>query len=418
MIDPVTDLLRQPDSGGSGGPVPQGTSVIVTGQQPAVGGGPLYTLVKTAHAVALARQVAAAGRPCRAVHWIASEDHDAGEANHADLVGRDGRIRRVTADLGHGRAALRHRPAAAGWNDLLEDLEQHCGPGPGRDFLLRQAPLPEEGWGSWQGRWLRACFPDLITVEPQQLRMAGATSLRRVVAGWDGLRNALVDHGWEGFFGTPDAPPLFEDLPTGRRALTCPEALALLASAPERVSTGAGLRPLLQQATLPVLASIVGPGEAAYHRALGPIFTTAGIAAPRLVPRIQATLAPAWYLRACAAWQGDPATGLAPEPTPASRHEALMRLDALVEALDGNPDLAGHRRRIAAIGQRLERRLTPRPHAVPRGVLGAWARPRNQPQDRVMSCAQALWEWGPGVAELLVKTAEGTAPGVNALVRP
>nr|MBA3936345.1 bacillithiol biosynthesis BshC [Planctomycetota bacterium] len=36
-----------------------GTAAVVTGQQPAFGGGPLYSLVKTAHALALARRLGA-----------------------------------------------------------------------------------------------------------------------------------------------------------------------------------------------------------------------------------------------------------------------------------------------------------------------------------------------------------------------
>jgi len=61
---------------------------IVTGQQPALGGGPLFTLAKTAHAVAVARHLSATGTPAVPVFWCASEDHDRGEADHADLIAR------------------------------------------------------------------------------------------------------------------------------------------------------------------------------------------------------------------------------------------------------------------------------------------------------------------------------------------
>jgi len=374
--------------------------------------------VKTAHAVALARQVTAAGRPCRAIHWVASEDHDTGEANHADLVGRDGRLRRISADLGPGRAALRHRPALAGWSDLLQALEQHCGPGPGRSFLEGLTPRAGESWGTWQSRFLQACFPDLLVVEPHHLRQAGAAALQRVVERWNDVGTDLRNQGWESFFGALAAPPLFEDLPTGRLALDGATALARLRSAPDQISTGAGLRPVLQQATLPVLASVVGPGEAAYHGALAPIFAAAGIHAPHLIPRCQATLAPSWYLRACSAWAADPATGQAPEPTPAERPRSMALLDELLAELAPHPHLAGHHRRLATLGQRLERRLQVRPHPVPRGALRHWAKPRDLPQDRVMSCAQALWEWGPGLTELLVSQIRQAEAGVSVLIRP
>src|SRR5690242_9494701 len=75
-------------------------AAVIVGQQPAVGDGPLYTLVKAAHAVAVAALLQERGQPAEALFWCASEDHDLGEAGHADLVLRDGRIERVAHGLG------------------------------------------------------------------------------------------------------------------------------------------------------------------------------------------------------------------------------------------------------------------------------------------------------------------------------
>ena len=54
--------------------------VVVTGQQPGFLGGPLYTLHKIATAVALARQLTAAGRPTVPVFWCGDDDDDLREA--------------------------------------------------------------------------------------------------------------------------------------------------------------------------------------------------------------------------------------------------------------------------------------------------------------------------------------------------
>ncbi|MBE0564553.1 MAG: bacillithiol biosynthesis BshC, partial [Krumholzibacteria bacterium] len=66
-----TDLaaLRRGDAG-----------VVVTGQQPGFLGGPLYTLHKIATAVALARDLSAAGRPTVPVFWSGDDDDDLAEA--------------------------------------------------------------------------------------------------------------------------------------------------------------------------------------------------------------------------------------------------------------------------------------------------------------------------------------------------
>ncbi|MBA3686041.1 MAG: bacillithiol biosynthesis BshC, partial [Planctomycetes bacterium] len=82
-----------------------GTALVATGQQPAVGGGPLYALVKAAHAVALAERLSRADRPVLPLFWCASEDHDLGECGHVDLIRRDGAVQRLAPDLGSGTAS-------------------------------------------------------------------------------------------------------------------------------------------------------------------------------------------------------------------------------------------------------------------------------------------------------------------------
>ena len=56
-----------------------GASAVVTGQQVALFGGPLYTLLKAATAIARAREATAAGFDTVPVFWLASEDHDFAE---------------------------------------------------------------------------------------------------------------------------------------------------------------------------------------------------------------------------------------------------------------------------------------------------------------------------------------------------
>ncbi len=114
---------------------PDACVAVVTGQQPALGGGPLYTLAKAAHAVALARDLSAGGQSAQAVFWCASEDHDLGEANHADLVGDDGALTRIASSLGGGRASLSHRSAAHGWDALQKALATRWPSAVGREFM-------------------------------------------------------------------------------------------------------------------------------------------------------------------------------------------------------------------------------------------------------------------------------------------
>src|SRR5579871_6034920 len=66
----------------------EGAGTVVTGQQVALFGGPLFTPFKAATAIARARQAREAGHPHEAIFWLASEDHDFAEVNHVTFPAR------------------------------------------------------------------------------------------------------------------------------------------------------------------------------------------------------------------------------------------------------------------------------------------------------------------------------------------
>ena len=69
--------------------------VVTTGQQPALFTGPLYAVHKALSAAALARVLSARwSRPVVPLFWVAGDDHDYAEANHAAWLRPDlGRTR-------------------------------------------------------------------------------------------------------------------------------------------------------------------------------------------------------------------------------------------------------------------------------------------------------------------------------------
>jgi uncharacterized protein YllA (UPF0747 family) len=73
----------------------EGVSVIA-GQQPALLGGPLYTLYKLLTAVAVAGELErSVGCPTLAVFWVVGDDSDFGEVSAAWLPRADGSVRRL-----------------------------------------------------------------------------------------------------------------------------------------------------------------------------------------------------------------------------------------------------------------------------------------------------------------------------------
>lgn len=407
-----------------------GAVVVVTGQQPAVGGGPLYILVKLAHAIALARRLREEGVPALCWFWCASDDHDLGEANHADLLLRDGSIARVGADLGGGRAALRWRPAAGWWPLLWERCRACFGRGLGSDWLARHAPAAGEGMGAWLCRLLAALAADeaIVAAEAHELRPLWAPRLEQLWAAWpaaalEARRAELLAHGLAPFGPLP-RPPCFLDEPEGRRPLADPAA-----ADPGRVSAGAALRPIVQQLALPAAIAVLGTAELAYHAAITPAYAACGALPPLLVPRCSLTLVPSWLDRAAQRLGLSPealAEGAPPEPNPPCDPWS-QRLAALAQAIDGLGGEGGDAR-VTAAQVRLRRELERLRASLARGAraaaglpapgaIAAYLLPRGRRQERTMSLFQAVWEHGPGIMQELIRAAQQAQPGSHALVR-
>ncbi len=400
--------------------------VVVTGQQPAVGGGPLYSLVKLAHAIVVARRLAEEGVPAVAWFWCASEDHDLGEANHADLLLRDGSIARVTVDLGGGKAALRWRAAALWWDLLAARCHSQFGHGLGSRWLLERAPVGDEGMGAWLCRIIRdlCAGAPVVACEAHLLRPLWSSRLTSACAAWPAeaiaaTQHDLVAHGHADPFGPLPRAPLFSDTSAGRVAVDDPRDLS-----GEMLSPGAALRPILQQLALPAAAAILGPGELAYHAVLGPAYAALGAQRPQLIPRCSLTLLPGWAARA--------AQRLGMSPEAISDGEQLMAeirqhpdLQDLAQAID---NLGDHNdRRMMAAQVRLRRELDRLQHSLERGArisaglpapgaISGLLRPRGQRQERTLSMFQAIWEHGPGLMADLIHAAGETAPGSHRLL--
>ena len=73
-----------------------GASVVVTGQQVGLFGGPMFAIYKALTAVKLAEEATAAGVDAVPVFWLATYDHDLAEVNHVSVPGPDGALQVLT----------------------------------------------------------------------------------------------------------------------------------------------------------------------------------------------------------------------------------------------------------------------------------------------------------------------------------
>jgi len=266
-------------------------NAVVTGQQVVLFGGPLLTLLKAATAIARAEQATAAGYPHVPIFWLASEDHDLAEVNHAHFL--------TKTDVETVRAAMPHtagQPVGelrlrTGISQTLDRAAELLGHAPVSD-ALREAYTPGATLAGAFARFLASVFGEhgliVIDAAAREFHALGAATLKRAITDAAGLHAALRKRSAElegaGYHAQvlvgESASTLFLlDETTGvRNALrssegvwkaggssyTSTELLEILAETPERLSPNALLRPVFQDTLLPTSLYIGGPAEIAY----------------------------------------------------------------------------------------------------------------------------------------------------------
>jgi bacillithiol biosynthesis cysteine-adding enzyme BshC len=299
--------------------VEEGGYMVTTGQQPGLYGGPLYSIYKALTAVRLAEALESwLGKPVLPIFWVASDDHDWGEANHADLIGVDNELHRFELDAPSAdRAPPLHRIVLG--EEADEVLEAFLGHLPETDFSSAYADLLRAGFtagGTLPGGF-HTLLQDLLgrfdlfftdAVDPAVKEstasllvdeMGRAAELERVLrgtaaeltaAGYD-LQVPILEGGVNLFLeGPAGRERLYRDgdgfrLRSSDTLLTRDEVMAARTDDPSVLSPNVLLRPVVESALFPTLAYVAGPGEIAYFAQLGAYFEAHGIQMPVVYPR-------------------------------------------------------------------------------------------------------------------------------------
>jgi len=272
--------------------------VVTTGQQPGLFTGPLYTIHKALSAIALARRLEVErGVPVVPVFWVAGDDHDFAEANHAWVLGRDGEPAKIV---------LRERAHEA---PQLPLFREPLGADINAAFAAFDAALPESECKPDVRQWLESSYrPDtnLADAGAEALnRLLGARgeglaifrahdrAAKRAAAPWllraldetlaDGLTPLLV----EGRLGRDRLRKDGVDFITRRsnERFTRPQLEQIAAETPERLSPNVLLRPVIEAALFPTLAYAGGPGEMEYLQDSALLFAKLAVTPQARVPR-------------------------------------------------------------------------------------------------------------------------------------
>lgn len=450
--DRLADLLRKTNLA-AGNPLDATTldairttgRFIIAGQQPGLLLGPMYTLLKAVTAVKLAARLAPrAGIPVIPAFWIASEDHDIAEVSHVLVNGR----RIVTPH----DSCLHTAVGRVGLTDFRDGIID--------EFAAAVADLPHRDWAIELLRSVRwDNFADtfaelmakllpgrLVLIDPMKLRELTAPVMSHLAARRGELDTALragaatlTAHGF--------TPPLghvtfFQIDDTGRRTPLSNPQINNSQINPARLSPSAAIRPLVQDAILPVIATVAGPGELLYLWQIDPLYNAAGITRSRLVPRMSATLIDSTLVRRAQRFGltaanlltvqkklaeydpqhlGEEDRDLADVERAASA--LLDRLAALDDRIDDGAKKIVTKAResiefqVTKTVQRLREQRLERLGAGRRNLarIADAVYPHGKLQERIVSPLDALARWGPGLLKLLVDDLD-PPPGCHAVV--
>ncbi len=294
---------------------------VVTGQQAGLFGGPLYTLLKAASALALAVHAEEAyGVPVVPVFWVDAEDHDWAEVSTCPVLGVDDTVLSVatTGPSGAGIRSVGSLLLDGSISGTLDALEQALPPTPFTAGLmadLRRAYQPGTGFARACATWIEtvlgprglvvfesddpAAKPLVAGLFVAELTSAPRTSQLAAEAG-----EALEALGYHAQVQpAADATALFTvgeartaikvvgtecqagaDAPIDRDAF-----VARIRHTPAFVGPNVLLRPLVQDTLFPTLCYVAGPGELAYLAQLKTVYAAHGLPMPLVHTRTSGT---------------------------------------------------------------------------------------------------------------------------------
>ena len=284
------------------------TLTIIAGQQVGFAGGPLYTLAKLATLVRFKRDMEKQGIPVTAFFWLATEDHDFDEVATLNVP---------VSTLPDGKNVNRQLDLVSMRSIRTADSRRIVGSLPVPETLITQLTalydIPRPAWLR-EGITFRDSFAELIAATfgseiilvdalLPELRRAGEPLFAQIEERSEEVQKILHTRseqlkaaGYDEQVTATDGTYtlLFElDENENRQPATANRQ-------PEKTSTSALTRPLLQDFVLQPDIFVGGPAEVAYYAQIAPLHELLGVPLPRVALRGHVLIAPKRVERAFA----------------------------------------------------------------------------------------------------------------------
>jgi bacillithiol biosynthesis cysteine-adding enzyme BshC len=276
---------------------------VITGQQPCLLTGPSLVLHKTFTAISLCNYLNSIGVRAVPIFWNASEDHDLSEILRTTFYTENNQLDQIRL-----HASLEKLSAETlAWSAELEEMIQSRS-----SFALELcSDGPKESYSDHFNSLMLKLFSDdgLLVIEPHWLKGDSKPFWNKVDEKKEAIVNSfakdekhLIAEGKDLQVFRRHSIPLFKiDKVSGRRiplkhengfwsdGLLSSKELETFTSPKQRLSPGALLRPAFAQAQLPIIASVLGPGEMSYHHQNKSLFEVLDLPRPLLFPRLGGT---------------------------------------------------------------------------------------------------------------------------------
>ncbi|WP_282941519.1 bacillithiol biosynthesis cysteine-adding enzyme BshC [Paenibacillus sp. RC67] len=303
------------------------TLCIVGGQQAGLFTGQALVIYKAITLIRSARQASEQlGRPVVPVFWIAGEDHDFDEVNHIYSLTQDMQVNKIK--VGHTSAkrssVSRLDISKEQWEEALQQLDASLIPTEFKaawmDCLHNMASSSKtlvEFFGQLIAKLFGSYGLVLLDSDDPALRQVEAPMFRRLLEQHSQLHeayqqgkhhvnelgyNAQVEMHERGanlfifdederilLYASEEDSKVFSDRKQERR-YSFSQLIDWTETAPERFSNNVLTRPLMQDYVLPVLGTVLGPGEIAYWGLTKEAFHYVDMKMPIIIPRMEVTL--------------------------------------------------------------------------------------------------------------------------------
>ncbi|UMZ73225.1 bacillithiol biosynthesis cysteine-adding enzyme BshC [Natranaerofaba carboxydovora] len=296
--------------------------VVITGQQPGILSGPLYTIYKAITAIKLAKkQEKLLGKNVVPIFWLASEDHDIDEVNSINLRNLRGKIESFNLFTQKPNSSIGEVLLNDGATKLLNNIENFvCGTDLEdkpeyfdkwmknyRDAAKKSNYLPE-----WTARILMSLFSKygLLIVDPmlEEMREMSKDIFLKAVdfkngvygevnkkenlvkkAGYKPVINLQKNHTGLFYNENNRKALIYEDEKYKTRdeeySFSEKELKNIIENNPACFSPNVALRPALQDYIFPTLSYVAGPGEIGYFSQLKGVYESFDMKMPLIYPR-------------------------------------------------------------------------------------------------------------------------------------